>query len=66
MLYYAAYNGNLLPTFRYNLPVQSLKSQEIHEDGLIGSLETSVRNYHYTLRDIPDERRSEALNIHSF
>jgi len=26
--------------------------------GPIGFLETSVRNYHHTLRNIPEERRS--------
>jgi hypothetical protein len=30
--------------------------------GLIGCPETSVRNYHYTLRNIPEERRSEKLS----
>jgi len=28
--------------------------------GPIGSPETSARNYHYTLRNIPEGRRSEA------
>ena len=27
--------------------------------GLIGCTETSVRNYHYTLRNIPGDRRSQ-------
>jgi len=30
--------------------------------GPIGCPETSVRNYHYTLRNIPEERRSEKLS----
>ena len=29
------------------------------DDGLIGCPETSVRNYHYTLRNNPVERRSQ-------
>ena len=48
-------------------------SQEIQEDisswislplkmGPIGCPETSVRNYHYTLRNIPEECRSEKLS----
>jgi hypothetical protein len=29
--------------------------------GKIGCPETSVRNYHYTLRNIPEERRSQVF-----
>jgi hypothetical protein len=37
-----------------------LKVQEFKKQiGLIGCPETSVRNYHYTLRNSPEERSSE-------
>ena len=47
--YYAAYGSNSLPTFRDNLP------------GQIRCPETSVGNYHHTLRNIPEESRSHQL-----
>ena len=47
--YYAASNGNFLPTF-WNLRM-----------GLKGCPETSVRNYHYSLRNNPGERSSKLL-----
>ena len=47
--YYAACGGNSLPTFRDNL------------SGQIGCPETSVRNYHPTLRNILEELRSHLL-----
>jgi len=33
------------------------------EMGLIGCPELSIRNYHYTLRNIPEERRSHVGTI---
>jgi hypothetical protein len=64
--YYAAYGGNLLPMFRDNLSALSSmvkKSKKKRnfltlESGLIGCSETSVANYHCTLRNIPEERIS--------
>jgi len=47
--YYEALSGNYLPTFRDNLSVPTSR---------IGYPGTSVRNYHSTLRSIPDECRS--------
>ena len=50
--YYAACSGNSLPTFRDN-------SSRILDPGRLDTLgcpETSVRNYHYTLRNSPEER----------
>ena len=44
------YGGNTLPTFQDNLSVLS-------PGGLRGSPETSVRNYHHTLLNIPEECR---------
>jgi len=50
--YYAASSGNSLPTFRTNLSAPALKM------GAMGCPETSVRNYHYWLRNNPEERSS--------
>jgi len=47
--YYAASSGNAYLTFRNN-PMRSLQM------GQIGCPETSVRNYHYPLRNNPEER----------
>jgi hypothetical protein len=70
---YAAYSGNSLPTFRDNLLIPSSrdlrKIKEEKSEGtwiswkslrmeLTGCSETSVRNYHYTLCNIPKQRRS--------
>ena len=60
--YYAAYSGNSLPTFRDNLSVQSSKVKKFKMNWPLkmrqmSCLETTVRNYHYTLRNIPEERR---------
>jgi hypothetical protein len=49
--YYAASSGNLLPTFRDN---PSSPSSRVTE--------TSVRNYHYSLSNSPEERRSKYKN----
>jgi len=56
--YYAAYSGNSLPAFRDNLSVPLPSNM-----GSIGCPETSIRNYHYTLRNITDERRSRLINF---
>jgi hypothetical protein len=52
--YYAALSGSAVPTFRDNLSVPSSRVK----DQRIGCPETSVQNYHSTLRNIPEERRS--------
>jgi len=46
---HASWNPTRKPFFLDSLPVKM---------GLIGCPETSVRNYHYTLRNIQEERRS--------
>jgi len=53
--YYAASSGNFLPTFRDNLSVPSSIPLKM---GPISCPETSVRNYHYLLRNNPEERSS--------
>ena len=60
--YYAASSGSFLPTFRENIgPIFRGQSNRFilgswpPEDGT----ETSVRNYHYSLRNNPDERSSQ-------
>jgi hypothetical protein len=50
--YYAACSGN------YRLFGTSSRS---HLQGWIDCTETSVRNYHYTLGNTPEERRSRRL-----
>ena len=55
---YAAYSGNSLPTFRDNPLVSSSFSLNM---GPIGCPETSARNYHCTLRNYREERRSRKL-----
>jgi hypothetical protein len=63
--YYLAYSGNSLPTFRDNLSVptwrvQIFKNRRVFRScfswtlklGPIGCLETSMRTYHSTLRNI--------------
>ena len=45
--YYAALSGSSVPTFLDNLSV-----------GPIGCPESSVQNYHSTLRNIPEDHRS--------
>ena len=52
---YATSSGNFLPTFRHRLsiPFSGVKKTEP-----LGCPETSVRNYHYSLRNNPEERSS--------
>jgi hypothetical protein len=57
--YYEACSGNTLPTFRDNLLVSFLRVKKISVP--IGCPETSVRNYHYRLRNSPEERRCQLL-----
>ena len=61
--YYAAGSGNSLRTFRDNLSVPSsrVKISWSFRMGPIDSLEMSVRNYHYTLRNSPEEGGSRLL-----
>ena len=64
--YSAASSGNFLPTFQDHLLVPSYKGQESNpffdswplKMGLIGCLKTSVRNYHYSLHNNPEECNS--------
>jgi hypothetical protein len=66
--YYTACSGDSLPTFRDNLsvpPSRDLKKSEgtwifwnSLKMGSIGCPETSVRNYQYTLLNVPEQRRS--------
>jgi len=64
--YYAAYNGDLLPTFHKNLPVPSSRVKNPRRFlpltmGPISCPETSVTNYHSGLRNRPEEFRSLLL-----
>jgi hypothetical protein len=56
--YYVASSGNFVPTFRGNL---SVPSSSVKKMGLIACLEKSVRNYHYSLRNNPEERSSHVF-----
>jgi hypothetical protein len=51
--YHAASSGNSLPTFRDNL---SAPSSGVEQMGPKGCPEMSARNYHYSLRNSPEER----------
>jgi hypothetical protein len=58
---YAASSDDFLPTFRNKLSVPSSGSrtkQRPVKMGAMGCHETSVRNYHYSLRNDPEERSS--------
>ena len=56
--YYAAFSGNSLPTFRDKVSAPSSRDSRPLKIALISCPETSVRSYNYTLRNIPEERRS--------
>ena len=59
--YYAASSSNPLPTFRDNVSVPSSRvktSKKMMMMGPIRCTETSVKDYHSTLHNIPEERRS--------
>ena len=63
--HYAASIGNLLPTFRDNISVPSSRVQNLKENnslplkkGPIGCPETSVGNYHYSMRNDTEEHSS--------
>ena len=58
--YYAASSGNFSPTFRDSLSVSSSCPLKM---GPISCAETSVRNYHYSLRNSPEERRKLKITI---
>jgi hypothetical protein len=59
--YYAAFSGSSVPTFRNNLSVPSSSVKTFKKIswplkmGPICCPETSVENYHSTLRNIPEE-----------
>jgi hypothetical protein len=56
--YYTALSDRSVPTFRDNISVPSSWTSWPLKMGLIGCPETSLQNYHPTLRNIPQERRS--------
>jgi len=55
--YYAACSDNSVPTFRDNLTCPIFQGREF----LTSYPETSVRNYHYMLRNNPEERSSQEI-----
>jgi hypothetical protein len=59
--YYAASNANPLPTFRDNVSVPSSRVKKSKKMEPIHCPETSVKDCHWTLRDIPEERRSQSV-----
>ena len=58
LVYYAVSSGNFLPIFWDNLLVPS---SGVKKMGQISCPEMSVRNYHYSLRNIPEVRSSHLL-----
>jgi len=61
------WQSHSLPMFRDNLSVSSsrVKNSSPLNIGPIGCPETSVRNYHYSLRNNPEERSSQTSVCHS-
>jgi hypothetical protein len=58
---YAECSGNSLPTFRDNLSVSSSKVKGLSKIRPKGCLETSVRNYKYTMLNTPGEESVHLL-----
>jgi len=60
---YVANSGNTLPTFRYKLsaPNSRFRQSRHLKMGPMVCPKTSVRNYHYSLRNSPEERSSALL-----
>ena len=61
LCYYAASSGKFLPAFRDNPSVPYFLDSLSLKMGPIGCPETSVRNYHYSLRKSPEELSSHLL-----
>ena len=63
--YYSASGGNFSPTLRDNLSNRThpshIQGSRTLSKGPIGCSETSVRNYHRSLRNNPEERSSQLL-----
>jgi hypothetical protein len=60
---YTAYSDHSLPKFRNNLSVPSSRAKNYfgfltYKVGPKGCSETPVRNYHYTQRNFPEQRRT--------
>jgi hypothetical protein len=55
--FYAAQNGSLVPTFLDNLSVPSSRTAWPLKMVPISCTEMSIRNYYFTLRNIPNARR---------
>jgi len=55
--------GQAASVSRFNKPVPSSGLKGTLRMGRISCPETSVRNYHYLLRNNPEERISQMLNI---
>ena len=64
--YDAVRSGNLLPTLRDNLSVPYSSDSLPLKMWPIGCTETSVRNCHYWLRHIPEERGSRPIYLSYF
>jgi len=63
--YYTASSGILLPTFRDNLTcsrISRIGESSTLRMGRISCPEMSVRNYHYSLRNNPEERSSRIVS----
>jgi hypothetical protein len=71
LVFYAAYIGSVLPTFRDNLPVTTSRVQQSNfEDGPLLGLMTHGNvtdrlppNYYFTLRKIPKRADFETKNM---
>ena len=56
-------SGNFVPTFRDNLSVPTSGLTWTLRMGPIGCPKTSVGNYHYSLRNNPEERSSQRIRL---
>jgi hypothetical protein len=56
--YYVASDGNMSPMFRDNVSVPSSKVKKSKKMGPIRCPETTVKDYHSTLRKAPEDRRA--------
>jgi hypothetical protein len=63
--YYAVNSSNSLPAFQDNLLIPYSRIRPL-KMGLIVCPETSVRNYHYSLHNNPEEHSSHSLHVRSW
>jgi hypothetical protein len=65
--YYAVSSDSFLPTFRDKIGFKNRKYFGFltHEGGKIGCPGRSLRNYHYSMRDNPEQKSSHHVCVYS-